>query len=96
MAITRRPIRAYLGYDYFQSALAKMEMIAVSVDSNTLNGGGRGVQNIEDRADMIIDSITYFQARDADPASLFFGRIDFGRVGLMGHSRGGDAEWSLR
>lgn len=48
-------------------------------------------RNIEDRADLIIESINYFQARDADPASTFHGRIDFGRVGLMGHSRGGDA-----
>jgi hypothetical protein len=82
---------SYLGYDYFQAALARMGMIAVSVDCNALNGAGGGVQNIEDRADLIIDSIAYFQARDADPASIFHGRIDFTNLGLMGHSRGGDA-----
>lgn len=82
---------SYLGYDYFQRALAKMGVIAVSVDCNALNGAGGGVQNIEDRADLIIDNIAHFQGLDADPSSLFSGRIDFSRLGLMGHSRGGDA-----
>jgi len=82
---------SYLGYDYFQAALAKMGIIAVSVDCNALNGAGSGVQNIEDRADLIIESIKHFQSEDADLTSLFFHRIDFQRLGLMGHSRGGDA-----
>lgn len=82
---------SYLGYDYFQHALAKMGMIAVSVDCNALNGAGGGVQNIDDRADLIIDSIRHFQSLDADSGSVFFNRIDFQRLGLMGHSRGGDA-----
>jgi hypothetical protein len=82
---------SYLGYDYFQSDLAKMGIIAVSIDCNALNGGGLSVQNIEDRADLIIDNISLFQSLDGNPASIFHQRIDFGRVGLMGHSRGGDA-----
>jgi hypothetical protein len=82
---------SHLGYDYFQVALAKMGIIAVSVDSNSLNCNGSGVQNIEDRADQVIDSIRHFQGLDGDPASQFNGRVDFSRVGLMGHSRGGDA-----
>jgi hypothetical protein len=82
---------SYLGYDYFQQDLAKMGIIAVSVDCNALNGAGGGVQNIEDRADLIIDNIAHFQGLDADAGSVFFGRIDFSRLGLMGHSRGGDA-----
>src|SRR5262249_48306440 len=82
---------SYLGYDFFQAALAKMGIIAASVDCNALNGPGSGVQNIEDRADLIIESIKHFQSLDADITSLFFHRIDFQRLGLMGHSRGGDA-----
>ncbi|WP_165067072.1 alpha/beta hydrolase [Paludisphaera rhizosphaerae] len=82
---------SYLGYDYFQADLAKMGIIAVSVDCNALNGPGGGVQNIEDRADLIIESIKHFQAEAADITSTFFQRIDFKRLGLMGHSRGGDA-----
>ncbi|MGW6981663.1 alpha/beta hydrolase family protein [Streptomyces sp. NPDC054932] len=82
---------SYLGYDYFQDTLARMGIIAVSVDCNALNGPTGGLGNIEARADLIIDSIRHFQSLDADPASRFFGRIDFTRLGLMGHSRGGDA-----
>lgn len=82
---------SYLGYDYFQASLAKTGMIAVSVDCNALNGVGGGVQNIEDRADLIVDSIKHFQTLDATPGNVFSGRIDFDRLGLMGHSRGGDA-----
>jgi len=82
---------SYLGYDYFQHSLAKMGMVAVSVDCNALNGVGGGVANIEDRADLIIDSITHFQGLDGDPSSTFHEHIDFARLGLMGHSRGGDA-----
>ncbi|MFL6046012.1 MAG: hypothetical protein ACJ72M_12925, partial [Propionibacteriaceae bacterium] len=82
---------SYLGYDYFQRSLARMGMVAVSVDCNALNGGSSGVGNIEDRADLIIDSIKHFQSLDASPESLFGACIDFDRLGLMGHSRGGDA-----
>lgn len=82
---------SYLGYDYFQQSLAKAGIVAVSVDCNALNGVGGGVTNIEDRADLIIDSIKHFQTLDATPGTLFSDRIDFARLGLMGHSRGGDA-----
>jgi hypothetical protein len=40
---------------------------------------------------LIIDSIAHFQGLDADAGSMFYTRIDFSRVGLMGHSRRGDA-----
>jgi hypothetical protein len=82
---------SYRGYTYFQAQLARMGIIAVSIDCNDLNGAGGGVGNIEDRADLVIDNIAYFHGLDADVNSIFFQRIDFGRVGLMGHSRGGDA-----
>jgi len=82
---------SYLGYDYFQTDLAKMGIIAVSVDCNALNGPTGGVQNIEARTDLIIHNIAFFQGLDADPTSVFFGRINFNLLGLMGHSRGGDA-----
>jgi hypothetical protein len=84
-------VPSYLGYDYFQHDLAKMGIIAVSVDCNALNGNGGGVTNIVDRADLIIDNIAFLQTMDADPGSIFFQKIDFKRLGLMGHSRGGDA-----
>lgn len=82
---------SYLGYDYFQATLAKMGVVAVSVDCNATNGNYGDWSNIEARADLIIDSIKHFQGLDSTPGSRFANRLDFGRVGLMGHSRGGDA-----
>jgi hypothetical protein len=82
---------SYLGYDYFQRDLAKMGIIAVSIDCNALNGVAGSIQNILDRAELIYDNIAHFQGLDADAASPFHQKIDFARTGLMGHSRGGDA-----
>lgn len=82
---------SYLGYDYFQADLAKMGYIAISVDCNAQNGMGYSVAIIEKRADLIIGAISVIQQLDADATSVLFGRTDFSRVGLMGHSQGGEA-----
>ncbi|WP_143753536.1 hypothetical protein [Caballeronia arationis] len=81
---------SYLGYDYFQNALAKMGFVAISVDCNELNGNASGAGNILDRADLINASIAHFQALNGtDP--LLKKKLDFSKLGLMGHSRGGEA-----
>ena len=84
---------SYKGYDYFQVKLARMGFIAVSVDCNSVNGSfsGGGVANIEARVNLIIVSIKLFQSFDASSGDIFSSKIDFTKVGLMGHSRGGDA-----
>jgi hypothetical protein len=81
---------SHLGYDYFQQALAKMGFIAVSVFLNETNGHTTGASNIRNRADLVIATIQHFQALDAG-GSRFAGAVDFNEVGLMGHSRGGEA-----
>lgn len=81
----------HLGYEYFQHDLAKMGHVAISVDCNAQNGMGYSTTIIERRADLIIGAISVMQQMDADAASVLFGRIDFGRTGLMGHSQGGEA-----
>jgi hypothetical protein len=43
-----------------------MGIIAVSVDCTALNGPGGGLQNIEDRVDLIIDSIKHTVFVDVD------------------------------
>jgi hypothetical protein len=81
---------SYLGYDYFQNALAKMGFVAISVDCNELNGNASGAGNILDRADLINASIAHFQALNGtDP--LLTNKLDFSKVGMMGHPRGGEA-----
>jgi hypothetical protein len=82
---------SYLGYDYFQRQLARMGFIAVSVDCNATNGVPGSVFNIEERVDLIIQSISLFQTFDTSSGNTFFNKIDFAKLGLMGHSRGGDA-----
>ena len=82
---------SYLGYVYFQQQLAAMGIVAVSIDANAFNGVAGSVLNIEQRADLIIETIQLFQTFDSTAGNIFNNKIDFGRVGLMGHSRGGDA-----
>ena len=80
------------GYDYFQRQLARLGVIAVSVDCNETNGCvANSVANIERRAELIMASIDHFQSLDGGGDAIFGGRIDFDRVGMMGHSRGGEA-----
>nr|AHZ89322.1 hypothetical protein [uncultured bacterium 'pool 3 contig00022'] len=80
------------GYDYFQRQLARMGIIAVSVDCNETNGcTSNDLFNIERRADLVAGSIDYFQSLDQNNDEIFGDVIDFSRVGLMGHSRGGEA-----
>lgn len=81
---------SHLGYDYFQQALARMGFVAVSVDCNELNGWTGGPGNITDRADLLNASIAHFQTLNAT-GQVFAGVLDFDKVGLMGHSRGGEA-----
>ena len=82
-------LQSHLGYDYFQRQLAGMGIIAVSVDCLGTNGPGGSATNILDRAKLIEASIRYWQGSGVvwgptDP-------VDFRNIGLMGHSRGGEA-----
>jgi hypothetical protein len=82
---------SHLGYDYLQDQLARMGIVAVSVDCNESDQWGGWADNIRDRADLIIASIAHLQSLDAGGDPLFGGRLDLGRLAMMGHSRGGDA-----
>jgi dienelactone hydrolase len=83
---------SYQGYNYFQSQLAQMGFIAVSVDERETDQGpdwAGWTSNIVRRAELAIASISFVQQLDAN-GPIFQGKIDFSRLGLMGHSRGGD------
>jgi len=76
------------GYTYLQEALAGQGIVSVSVDMNAANFF-RSI--VEMRAEMFLGALDRLRAMDADKTSRFFGRLDFDKVGVMGHSRGGEA-----
>jgi len=84
-------ISNYEGYDYLQRQLARMGIIAVSIDQSDLNcyqiSGGTDIRR---RGELIVANIDYFKTLHDDSGSIFHNRIDFSRFGLLGHSRGGE------
>lgn len=93
------PVPNYRGYDYLGANLASHGYVTVSIDANAVNTynvtGDRGAN---ERAQLIARTLDHFRAldagstllTDADLASALAGRIDFDRIGMMGHSRGGE------
>ncbi len=80
------------GYIYFLETLAAQGYIAVSISGNAMNCRD---DFIFERAELIAEHLRGWSAWNDEDAGLtassFVGRVDLGRVGLVGHSRGGDA-----
>ena len=79
---------SYLGYGYLQDALAQNGIISMSVDHNLAGVTG---SYIETRADTLIAALNALYSAAGSTSSRYSGRIDFSSIGIMGHSRGGDA-----
>lgn len=82
------------GYGYLGELLASRGIAAVSVDENFLNysvWSGIPKQDMKLRAWLLLKHIQQIQRFSEQPESSFYGRIDFGRIALLGHSRGGQA-----
>jgi len=77
---------SYLGYNYLLDHLATHGFIAVSIDCNAINAIG-GMQDTRGHA--ILEHISLLNSKNSSPG-LFSGVIDMSRIGIMGHSRGGD------
>lgn len=74
---------SYLGYGYLLDHLASHGFIAVSIYAPV------GVM-IETRARAILAHLGVLSQLSAGPG-LFHGHVDFGNIGIAGHSRGGEA-----
>jgi outer membrane protein OmpA-like peptidoglycan-associated protein len=84
------PILNHTGYDYLQEQLARMGVVAISVDCAPTNCKGLTATNIRERAEMIVQTLLHFEGLDRTDLT-FKDKLDLRRVGLMGHSRGAEA-----
>ena len=87
------------GYDYLGELLASRGIIAASVDENYLNSsflydilGFAGLKKENDtRAFILLEHLRQWYDWNADASHQFFEKVDFDNIGLIGHSRGGEA-----
>ena len=96
-----RKIKSYLGYDMAAQALASQGYLVVSISANGINAYDNTREFIENygsgyeaRAWLILDHLDFLSQANMGKVpqlALLAGRIDLDRVGLMGHSRGGEA-----
>jgi hypothetical protein len=90
------PLPNYKGYDYIASQLASYGFIVVSVSANGVNVLGNEVNDtgMTQRADVIeqhLDLWNTWNTSSAAPfGTRFVGKVDVSRIGVMGHSRGGE------
>lgn len=87
------------GYAYLGELLASRGIIAASVDENFLNSSplydvlffaGLKEEN-NARAFVLLEHLQQWYGWNADTSSVFFGKVDFDNLALIGHSRGGEA-----
>ena len=81
------------GYGYLGELLASRGFILVSVDENFINGRIR--QENDARAWLLLEHLEVWQRWSHGEAAAaqnpFAGKVDMSRIGLIGHSRGGEA-----
>jgi hypothetical protein len=100
----RAPIPSYAGYDYLAQQLASHGMIVVSISANGVTAfdnaiAGAGAGAVQ-RAELISEQLARWKSWNepvppggTDPrpfGDTFVGKLDLARIGLVGHSRGGE------
>jgi hypothetical protein len=81
------------GYAYLGELLASRGFIFVSVDENFFNGhlfSGIKTEN-DGRGWMLLQHLKLWRAWNQKEANPFYGNVDMDNLGLIGHSRGGEA-----
>lgn len=87
------------GYAYLGHYLASRGYIVVSVDENFLNYSsyntgllGQSIGNENDaRAYVLLEHVRFLLSQNELESSLFYNKINKDNIGLIGHSRGGEA-----
>jgi hypothetical protein len=77
------------GYGYLGELLASRGFILVSVDENFINGNLRGES--DGRAWLLLKHIENWKRWNDSSAGPFSHKVDMNNIGIMGHSRGGEA-----
>ena len=97
-----QPIPNYAGYDYIARRLASYGFVVVSVSGNGVNVLGNQVDDtgMRQRGELLekhLDLWHHWATTGGGPfGSRFVGAVDFSRIGVMGHSRGGEgAVWQV-
>ena len=85
------------GYEYLGELLASRGFIIASVDENFLNFFSlihrrKVLENENDaRGWMLLEHLRQWKEWSEDPVHPLFGKVDFNKLALVGHSRGGEA-----
>jgi dienelactone hydrolase len=81
------------GYEYLGRHLASRGFILASLDMNFVNGiGGGGDRSENDgRGWLFLKHLEAWESFNDDPENPFHGLVDMENLGIMGHSRGGEA-----
>lgn len=82
------------GYAYLGEHLASRGFITVSVDQNFLNGFALADPDMKEmplRGWLLLKHLEQWREWNDTPGNPFFGQVDLDRIGLVGHSRGGEA-----
>lgn len=82
------------GYEYLCEHLASRGFIAVSVDENFLNGtwsGDMHGKELPARAWILLEHLKQWKIWNSSTGNPLFGKVDLGKIVLVGHSRGGEA-----
>jgi len=77
------------GYEYLGRHLASRGFILASLDMNFINGGIRGENDA--RGWLFLKHLEAWRSFNGDPDNPFYGKVDMAHIGIMGHSRGGEA-----
>ena len=77
------------GYAWLGELLASRGFVLASIDENFLNGGLRNENDA--RGWMLLKHLELLRTINDSAGKPLFGKLDFSRIALMGHSRGGEA-----
>lgn len=82
------------GYAYLGSLFASHGFIAVSIDENFLNDTWLqwyGIDSMPARGWLVLEHLKLWRNWNQDESNPFYQKIDMKKIGLIGHSRGGEA-----